>query len=326
MNHYLQPTYYLSPPEETNFDRNTKGNIDFKTTDNISNNQNTIEYKADGIMRVLFYRGCSGSSATFRIASDILKAHGLKSLKGKQEQTKPDKNPFYKRAKQQMQSTSTKEEPRQDYIILKALRLLNDKALKKNEIFSFKAYYNEIEYLYRLNNIYYTGMFRNNKLDHMLCTIKDCFGKYSKYGYTIFTNGTKADLCFKRRNYPNVKLKVKLHADELVKGMQKQIMQEKKDVKMTKNSVPSGSMQYYEDLFAFVYTSNATTFDKSMDAWCLLMKPLVNVDKSILRKVLLPLKNSRKQSSPHSEVIENYQEIRNVLENADPPLDQYLRL
>jgi len=45
-----------------------------------------------------------------------------------------------------------------------------------------------------------------------------------------------------------------------------------------------------------------------------------------MKNVSLPLKNSRAPSSPHTESIQNFEEVKNALEKANPPLDHFLRL
>ena len=46
--------------------------------------------------------------------------------------------------------------------------------------------------------------YRRNKLEWMICKIKDCFWP-KESGASVFENGTRSDLCFDRRTHPEVK-------------------------------------------------------------------------------------------------------------------------
>ena len=77
---------------------------------------------------------------------------------------------------------------------------------------------------------------------------------------------------------PNLKLKVHFHADCLIKYLKKEIKEENRGMSQTKDSITN--VQYYEDLFVFVYTSDINIFQDSMNAWYDLLKPLlVHVDR-----------------------------------------------
>jgi len=326
---------------EKNVSYSSSTNHTHATNASIQDVEDDIEYISDGIMRILFYRGCSGSSATFEILSDILAAHGLNRywgnitfpLKGEltKELTKLDKNPFFKKAKQSIQSNNGMKEPNEDVIIIEALKLLNSKAKEHNKILSFKADYRDGEYLVDKleDDALYTGMLRRNKLDRVLCFVKDCFGRHEKLGYEVHANnGTKVTdpLCFQRRQQPpNLKLKVYLHVHFLIEYMKRGIKNDDIVMSQTKGSITN--VQYYEDLFAFVHTSDINIFQDSMNVWYDLLKPLlVHIDRKKIKNVLLPFKNSRTPPSPHTESVQNFVEVKNALEKATPPLDHFLRL
>ena len=114
--------------------------------------------------------------------------------------------------------------------------------------------------------------------------------KSTKLGYTIFAeNGTKSNLCFQSYYYPDVKLKTYFHIDYLIKFLLKKIATEKEDIQRSEDLITStNNVQYYKDLFIFEYTSDYNTFQESMNAWYLLLTPLIHVDKDILKQVLLP--------------------------------------
>ena len=90
--------------------------------------------------------------------------------------------------------------------------------------------------------------------------------------------------------------------------------------------------QSYENLFAFEYdTANEDDFESSVQTWSNFLQSILQtynntkqekhelvsiLDKSIIESILRPYQNTRKQSL-HSNVIYNYQEIVNVLQNAN---------
>ena len=52
----------------------------------------------------------------------------------------------------------------------------------------------------------------------------------------------------------------------------------------------------------------------------------IPIDKNVVRKVLLPLRNTKKPLTSHSESIENIEEVIKALKIVDPPLDHYMRM
>lgn len=297
-----------------------------KGTNIQADNSTDSNYIVDSIIRVLLYDGCSGSSATHRVAIDIMAAHGLKIRTYKRtELDKPEKNPFFKVAKYKLQGGE--KEPTTDELLLKAYELLNANAVSNNEITFFKAFYESSNNLDKLD-VAFAGMQRRNKLDKAICYVKDCFGGAAGgLGYSVFAeNGTRANnLCFNRRQYPDVKLKVHFDLRALINFIEKEKRRDKNRILKYGQLLSPGEVQYYEDLFAFVYTSNDKVFQKSVNAWASLLASMTHIDKHILTNTLLPLKNTRKDPSPHIESIQNYYEVINMLKRAKPPVDYFLR-
>ena len=90
-----------------------------------------------------------------------------------------------------------------------------------------------------------------------------------------------------------------------------------------------GKTHYYEDLYAFEYTPDENVFQECIELWLSLLKSFFiedDIDKEIVKKNLLPLKNSRHPPSPHSESILNFDQVKKALQEADPPLDYFLRM
>lgn len=209
--------------------------------------------------------------------------------------------------------------------MLESYKLQNDFHLKNGEIFFVKALYDDMSYLKRLDNFLYTSVLRKNKLDQFLCRVRDCFEP--TYGYPVLAiNGTKTNLCFKRRQSPSLEVKAHVHVDKLQEYLH---FRQKSDYKHREenngNTVQISDAQYYEDLFAFTTSSDPDVFQASVKSWHKLLWRLLKVDHNILINVLLPLKNTRKPPSAHVRLIHNFYEVKHALEKSEPALDHYLR-
>ena len=138
--------------------------------------------------------------------------------------------------------------------------------------------------------------------------VKDCF---TTIGLTLFINNkTKANLCFQRKKYNNLPLKIKFDKFGLIKFMQKAVKRDRKNFANYKQLAYPSKIQYYEDLFAFEYTSNLTIFEQSMDAWTMLLKSFVDVDRSILKDKLESLRNIRPYPETHVNTMENFYQVK----------------
>jgi len=285
----------------------------------------TTNYMSDGAVRVLLYYGCSGSTAAFQTIVKILSAHGYRRLPVEHELHKPEFNYLMQEAETLIQESGIKYS--QDDVLLKTFEMFNEQAISSNSVLSFKAFYNEAKYIDKLENRLFAGLLRKNQLDSAICFAKDCFEE-GKIGYSVFAeNGTRADLCFQRRSFPGLKLKVQLDIDELERFLTEWIDHDDRILNKYEDLISPGKIQFYEDLFAFEYTSDDNTFQESLDAWASLMKSFVNngVNMEILKNVLLPLKNTRPYPPPHRDIIQNYDEVEQRLKMTEPPLDYLLR-
>ena len=294
------------------------------------NNNNDEDTIADGIVRVLLYNGCSGSSATFKLSQQILDAHGFKSWKGKSELDKPKNNPFYYEARKKVYDSGAWR-PTSDDFVIEALKLLNNHVqhIKKKILFT-KQFYDRA-HLFSIDSAY-AAMYRRNKLDVAICFVKDCFKVNKKtgmstLGYSLFANNnTKTDkgVCFTRRNNDNLVLKVHLETDKLIEFLVERVDEEEERIQKFKALISPAKEQYYEDLFAFTYSSNYGIFKKSIQAWCTLLRAITAyIDEDVVKDVLLPIKNTRKPPPSHKEIIENFEEVKNALKKAK--LARFLR-
>ena len=84
-------------------------------------------------------------------------------------------------------------------------------------------------------------------------------------------------------------------------------------------------IQQNKDLCTFECASNETIFQESIDAYTSLLKAFVNdIDKNIIKEILLPLKNGRKPLPSYNESIANFEEVKKVLKEIHPPLDYFM--
>ena len=294
----------------------------------------------------LISRGCSGSSTAITFTTDILEAHGVSVVKGLREILKPKANKFWDSALQNLQRSGdispgpSGKYPYQD-VILEAMNQSILSAKKNNETLVFKIGPNFLNGrkstgswggggtdklangLKEMGVVFLPQWYRSNALDRAVCAVRDCFTK-GKLGYPVFANGTRTDdLCKKRRK---LDVKVKAYfADTslLVKRLQHEEQSLSEETEFLSTLTKSESFPA-EDMYAFEYTQDKDVFVQSRHAWIKFLSSAIDADKTTvtgyLKKYqgLLTLK-------PHSDVIDNIDDLTIALKNANPPLDHYLR-
>lgn len=285
--------------------------------------KNSIE---DGRIRTLLHYGCTGSTAAYYTMKEILSAHGfnVKNIQGNAEQDKPLHNKHVSQARINLRASN--EKFNKNDLIFEMLKLLNDEAVSDNETLFIKSYYRSASIINELkNDSLFAGIARRNKIDVAICRAKDCF---EGPGYSVFaTNGTRADdLCFQRREHPDIKLKIKFDPVKLVEFIQEESrLDEQRKKTIEKTLMLPSEIQFFEDLYEFEFTSDDAAFDKSFDAWTYLLKSMVDIDKDILRSILMRMRNTKRSFIPHNESIENFDEVVAALKQADPPYDHFIR-
>ena len=283
--------------------------------------------------RIIISHACSGSSAIIKFAEKIINAHGYDVLHGGQ--------PFlYKKVTKNLQNISHYRydeiiEARRDLIktgiyndnneppvgkVVNQL-VLNDskKAQLEGKILLYKgnSIKREIKETLKVLNATMTLTYRKNSLDKAICVIRDCFqsdpGK--TFGYQVYSNGTKADLCFNRRNSSEPIMAKITNKSRLVKYIAQQDGKEEKMIakkysyfiKDIEDAISDA------DLFAFQYTESQDTFDRSIDSWMDFLKPFrLNLNRDIVKNTLRPYKNTRNEPL-HSKVVYNMETLRSAL-------------
>lgn len=88
-------------------------------------------------------------------------------------------------------------------IINQVVKNDSKKAQREEKILLYKAnnIKNDIVETLKDVNAALTITYRKNTLDKAICVIRDCFQKSSdaSFGHQVYSNGTKANLCFSRR-------------------------------------------------------------------------------------------------------------------------------
>ena len=135
---------------------------------------------------------------------------------------------------------------------------------------------------------------RRNSLNLLLCTIHDCFGKFS-YATTQFLNGSKSKLCFGRRSSPERTYVRIWNTQKFFKELRRRVEKKKKEAKNYNNFAEQMEHRvanqargpiYTEDLLAFTSRIGLNT---SLNAWSAMFRQLGLVyTRSIARSVLEP--------------------------------------
>lgn len=283
--------------------------------------------------RIIIAHACSGSSATIRFAEEIIKAHGYDVLHGGQ--------PFlYKKVMKNLQNISHTRydeimEAREDLIksgmyddkneptiteIVKQL-VLNDskRAQLEGKILLYKANSIKSEIIETLKglNATMTLTYRENSLDKAICAIRDCFQEDpdKRFGHQVYSNGTKADLCFSRRNSTEPIMAMITNEKRFIKYVAQQDGQNERLI--------SKQYSYFikdiedavsdEDLFSFQYTDSQDTFDRSIDRWMAFLKSFrLNINRDTVKNTLRPHQNTR-YAPLHSNVVYNMDTLRSAL-------------
>ena len=295
----------------------------------------------------LICNGCSGSGAIMHAMKTILRAHGIKTLRKKSENSellKIKNNRYYNSAKERLSSRFDNDDEYDDGdVMLEAMKEYRDFHQTKNASLVFKTLssFNNLEFATRLQNslgVQFFQTVRENPLDRVICQVNDCFGSAEKLGYSVYaSNGSMVLVngatkpCFGRRKMKLPPTKIFFHNLNQLKSrmyeLEKEVTTDKDEFRQL--ILPSHAHSY-EELFAYEYSHDENVFQRSCNAWMDLLAGVGTEDFALEEKIVCDTLrnfgwNSRKLK-PHSALIYNYDQVVETLRNADPPLDHYLHL
>ena len=174
-------------------------------------------------------------------------------------------------------------------------------------------------------NATFIHTYRENVLDRAVCMIRDCFDN-GEHGYPISADSLEqSDLCFKRRVNDT---KVMAHVlptkmPDMLKTYEEVIETDKRELPYLIGDDPT-KVRPTEELFAYEYTSDEETFQRSLDAWSVILKDVLHLDSTALEKVMRKDQN-RFERTTHNNVIDNVDELEVALKASQPSLDSYIR-
>lgn len=285
-----------------------------------------------GKPRIVIASGCSGSSATTSLIHQIIEAHGLSVCHYKYglrdlELLKPEKNPFYEEARKKLKNMG--HSTAYGSVMLQAVKDMQEDARLANQTVFFKA---DVSHLTKGGSTLVKGlkkmgasfarMYRGNFLDRCVCVVRDCMGWSNLLGYPVFaSNGTKTDMCFKRRRSEEHTKAVLKHANMCVRFFRNE---ERKNEKNFGRLISPSMATSYESLFEFEFTSDNLALERSKDAWVSLLASFLGVrlDESTILQILTKHQNSRKAPGSHENVIHNIDDIMKLRSS----LSEYLRV
>ena len=281
------------------------------------------------VPRMIYALGCSGSSATGRLLANVfLKATKVKTLFGghkrnNREACDPDsptylngdwealrenKNCFYK-------GSPEGESLRDQALMASAMTQTNDAIVEKNAIWLFNPPPLNGVTLQRALDMgtRAVSMIRSNRLDRMICQVRDCFDRSLGSSVNAST-GQDSDLCFERRHVANPDLtKVKFYPDQILRGL-RDYEKELEDQSALLQNFSSIVTVTFEHLFAFEFDAT-TGLQESTTEWHKLLKALgyslqERDISDLLKKTGLVGTMTRKN---HKDLVFNYDELETII-------------
>merc|ERR1719433_1202696 len=308
--------------------------------------------------RMLSMHGCSGSSAILIFTRQLLRYHGVPSPacgipqvsehgepipveSWPSEALNPQKNWLYEKSGNDIGT---------------AIDSMNDLVVKQNESFLFKGMgqhlqgdgskddeWASLKPVFEKLHIYSVVGTRENMLDQVVCSIKDCIEP--TYGYSVDANGNKANLCMERRGdtdnpYGTNKATLlqslyaerrgsddnyKAHVD--IEGLITRFEREWNFIENAQRNLNAlgrpVNLVTVEDLTEF-QTDMPGAFERGVAAWTSLLTSLgVVPDDWVVRSFLKRYANTRPAPPPHSDVIYNYDAVEKALRGTK--YEKYLR-
>ena len=281
---------------------------------NDANNLNITKVKShrqpDGKLRLLVTKGCSGSSFVVRTLKEIIEAHGFTLTHGHSEVYKPGKNQMFEEAKRVMPEGTSERN-----LVIAATVMLNQQAHEKGRLAFFKwpnSMLPDIVEKVGRENVLVGSMIRQNILDGLICSVRDCFPNGKKFGYPVFVNGSRTKLCFNRRKVQSVKTMAYFPPKKLTK-MAAFLRRSIDNNEMVTKTLDT---QTYEELTSLQYTNDVHAVNASMRAWGHLVSNLIgdHFERDIVYNEMYPMVNSRREHF-HEDYVYNYDDLFRVLRN-----------
>jgi hypothetical protein len=279
--------------------------------------------------KIMIAGGCVGSTAAMSFILKLMKAHGIIPFPMGYESMKPEKNRWYDSAKQKLLAANRTADF--EDVILEALSQMNDLARSKNQTLIFKCqlslFRNNARIREGLTNMgfLFTAIYRENSLDSSVCTVRDCFAP--EFGYPVIaSNGTRADLCFKRRAQKDIQIKAFM--EKPYRCVRKEVNRAAKIESVVGDFVFPSQVTSTESLFEFQYTSDERVLNKSKIAWTTLLKSFLGdrMDDNKILGILREHQNSRRPPGPHESVIYNIDSVMKELKAAEGGFENCFRL
>lgn len=160
-----------------------------------------------------------------------------------------------------------------------------------------------------------TRLTRQNKLDQLVCRIKDCYDN-KNLGYPV-VNGKKSEKCWRHRKEEVEGYKAFVKPSMLVQNIEElenATNNTYKDLAHMGFSGPSLVPLRTEDLLDFEYDKEAVS--RANSAWSTLLKAWgVSPNGTELMSYLNHHSAQRARPLPHTELIDNYAEVKTVIES-----------
>lgn len=165
----------------------------------------------------------------------------------------------------------------------------------------------------------FSVLYRRNVLDRLVCQVRDCFYKSDGFFPVFAQNHSRTDLCFQRRQHKEIKTQAHLKVNKLPEALDTSTFH-LESLPIDMNTIRP---QAYEDLFEFEYTTDETVFRSSIRSWTSLLETMLdNVKEDIVEETLRPMMGTRTPPGPHSDVIDNFEEVAAALK---PPNNEFFR-
>jgi len=263
--------------------------------------------------RMLYAKGCSGSTWVQKVARELMRLHGFCVSPVAYEPLNPTsdvKRLFsYDNATigDSMQRATEYWGKQGATLVYKGVGGLDSVFVRKK--------------MKRLGT-YAAVVWRSNALDHAVCMVRDCFS--DKLGYAVDEHGSETQICFQRRKAPDAdtrSYKVKLNMTNLLRQLAYMTAQgQRLEDDLKASDYRDVSMITYEDLADYQrrdsqWANSTEAFDRAVEAWGSLLRSwgVTPVYKTIM-DYLLSGKGTRDPPRSHSDMIYNYEEVRDMIQ------------
>ena len=270
--------------------------------------------------------GCSGTTAVGGYIRKIIRGHGFDYLKGgafeflhtnKNPRQNKSKNKFYHEILKEKDISA--EDANYEEVMVESIKRAQARATEAGVFFFFKADVGRLRKNRGLKEgldslgASYSGVYRRNVLDRCICEIRDCFSAAKDFGFPVFAaNGTRTDLCFQRREHPEIKIQARIIDGHGCIAFGQKLVQ---DVQRYSSS----SSVTAEHLFEFESSSDEDAFERSIDQWMVFLRPLLKqyLSRRVIEQVLEDHRGSWSASGSQESKVYDYDELKNELEDTD---------